>query len=194
MIKKNSLPVFLFLLFLNTLEAQVKYDREYRMSKEDVPQAALDFVREIDLTSKVKWYKEEGPDGDSVEAKTKIKSRKYNIDFDGEGLIEDIEVDIKPRELDPILHKKIKAYLDSNYQKPKICKAQIQVVGSRENLIKVLNYPESKENLNLITRYELEVTIKDQRRHHKMEFLFDPNGVLIRKTRIITKNTDNLDY
>ena len=192
--KQFTFSTFIFLLFFNGLEAQIKYEREYKIKRSEVPEMALDFVSEAGLSAKVKWYKEEGPDGDSFEAQAILKAKKYNVDFDANGQIEDVEVDIDGKTLDQALYGKINTYLKANYKKSKIRNVQIQYVGSRANLIQALVQTNNIERLDITTRYELIVNVKEQRSFRKFEFLFDEDGSLLRKTRVVVKNTDNLEY
>lgn len=191
---QHLFSILIFLLCFNGLEAQIKYEREYRVSKEEVPQLALDFIHAANLSEKVKWFKEEGHDGVSLEAKAKLNAKWYSIDFDPGGQIEDIEIDVDTKSLNETLRNSIATYLESNYKKSKIRKTQVQYVGSEANLLQVLKQAGKVEAIDIMTNYELTVNVKEKRSFRKMEFLFDEKGALIRKTKIVVKNTDNLEY
>lgn len=45
------------LLFPFVLKAQQKYDREYKMNSEMIPQAAKQFIDSIAKDLKIKWFK-----------------------------------------------------------------------------------------------------------------------------------------
>ena len=85
--------------YLNPTLSQVKYEKEIRLNKEAIPQAAIDFISSLSFSKKVKWYKEFGLDNTSIEAKTKHEEKKYSIEFTPEGILEDVEIKIKSAEI-----------------------------------------------------------------------------------------------
>jgi uncharacterized protein YxjI len=57
---------------------------------------------------KVKWYIEEGNDGNTFEAKVVYKRHRYSIEFSEEGQILDVEKKVKFSELSDEIQLKIK--------------------------------------------------------------------------------------
>ncbi|MEZ4934623.1 MAG: hypothetical protein R2788_21160 [Saprospiraceae bacterium] len=84
-----------FAICTNQIHAQVKYEKESRLKEKDVPSIALDFIDSLAVKKKVRWYLEEGFNRTSVEAKFKMDNRKYSIEFDTIGNLEDIEIQVK---------------------------------------------------------------------------------------------------
>lgn len=191
---KKELLLWVILVFqMPVLHAQLKYEREYRLDESQVPKQALDFIDSLKFFSKVKWYKEENLNKNSVEAKFKYESQKYSVEFDTSGVIEDIELQIQWDEIPSNTQNTISAYFKSNYDKHKVWKIQRQYVGSADSLLQIRS--KKTRNLeNIVIRYEIVAKVKKEKKHQKLELLFDKDGGLIQKSVIIFKNTDNLEY
>ena len=190
----NNLTHLLVLLIFVTTGAfsQEKYEKEYRIKTEVVPQGALEFIKSVGFSKKVKWYKEEGLTRNTIEAKTKHRGAKYSIEFNIAGEIEDVEYVIKWNDIPSLTRLNIDTFLDSIYQKMRLVKIQIQLTGNKEELLKALVKPEA--NLSVITKYEIVLKGKSDSRYELLEYLFSENGQMERKSKITLKNTDNLEY
>lgn len=192
--KKRIVLICIFLVCLCQIEAQVKYEKEYRLDRSKVPDIALDFVDQLRFDNKVKWYKEEGINKTSIEAKTKHRSKRYSVEFNSKGEIEDIEIKITQSEIPQTTAQNILEYLHANHQKIKICKIQLQLSGNSEWLIKSVVKQDFKDNPDITTRYEIVVRAKDNRKFRKLEYLFNHQGEMLSKAVIVLKNTDHLEY
>ncbi len=192
--KKRLVPIIIMIVLTNLIFAQTKYEKEYKLDKKEVPQSALEFIETLRFDSKIKWYKEEGIDKTSIEAKTKFHSKKYSIEFDNDGKIEDIEIEKKWKHLSETIKSSITEYLKDNYNKHKVCKSQIQFTGQSNNLIDAIVNKTFEKTIGITTNYEIVAEVKHKGRHQQMEFLFDSQGGIISKSIILPKNTDNLEY
>lgn len=180
-----------FFLLSSLVFGQTKYEKEYRLKLSSVPEEAQDFLKALGFNSKIKWYKEEGLASTSIEAKTEFNDKKYSIEFDSNGQIEDIEVEVEWKELPTATQTKICDYLTENHQKYKIEKIQIQYTGDSDNLIKkVTNSAEE----GITTHYEIIVKGKTNDNFQLLEYLFSDEGNMVKKSVIVFKNTDNLEY
>ena len=180
-----------FVLTFSDSFGQDKLEREFRIKEKDVPQPALNFITACSFTKKIKWYKEVGLTSTSVEAKTKSNAKKYSIEFDSLGQIEDIEINIKWKELPPATQKNIKSQLHAAYQKYKIRKIQIQYTGEEADLIDaVKNKPSDQIEIN----YEIVLKAKTNNEYQLLEYLFSEDGAILSKLNIILNNTDNLEF
>lgn len=186
------LYIFLLLILIATCttSAQDKYEREKRIKSRDVPELAIGFMEESNV-SKIKWYRETRIDGHSYEAKTKVSGRKYSIEFDSAGVIEDIEIEIKWEDISEEAQVGICSYLESFSEVFRIRKIQSQFTGSKRDLLSLLNKGSSTD---LKTAYELVADIKKEGERYKFEFLFSSQGELLSQSRIIDRITDNLEY
>jgi len=190
--KRLTLLIFLSLLFIQQALAQDKYEKESRIKRAEVPEKAVRFIDSAKLTKKLKWYEEQGLRLTTYEVKTCHNKSKYSIEFDASGSIEDIEIDRKWNEIPADTQSIINSFLDSIYQKKKIRKVQIQFTGSSDELHKMLTQPNS--TVTVTTKYEIVVKGKKNNEYEMVEYLFSDNGKMERRSKIILKNTDNLEY
>lgn len=186
----------LLLLTFSSLLAQVKYEKEYRLDPKLVPDSALRFVAELSFSKRIKWYKEEGLENVSIEAKTKSKrtGQKYSIEFSKEGAFEDVEIEIKWSEMPLLVQHRLCTYLDTSFKRYKIQKVQVQFTGTLpavKNKIKMRSIQPSTE---LNTHYELIAKVEKEGNYYQVEFLFNQEGDLVRQSILLSKNTDNLEY
>ena len=155
--------ILIFLVYwCPVLGQSKKYEREYRLDKKKVPQQALDYINAFPFDKKIKWYKEEGLNRSSIEAKTKFQSKKVSIEFNIKGVLEDIEVEIKKKELSAELAQAIDQYLSANYSKHKICKIQIQYTGDSKFLQKILSQTIINYDEELSIHYEIVAKVKQK--------------------------------
>lgn len=189
---KYSALIILMTFAATQLTAQYKYEKEVRIKERYVPQNARDFVDQMELRTKIKWYQEFGKDAFSFEAKTIQNGTRYSIEFSGEGVIEDVEIEVKSADIPYKALKKISDYLNDSHEKYLIDKIQVQYSGSEEA---VLAYLRKETTITgLVTRYEIVISTKEDGQYKLLEYLFSENGSFINCYDIVLKNTDNLEY
>lgn len=175
---------------LNLAFGQVKYEREYRLKSREVPKRALDFI-DVDLEIKqLKWYKEESFQGISIEAKFKIDKKKYSVEFDTLGQLEDIEVLVNKAELPASILKQINVTLSDNYKRFRIQKIQEQLKGD----VKYLYSIDSLRELGYVSGYELIIKGFSSDGGALYECFFDVKGKLISRNKIVLNSTEHLEY
>lgn len=191
--KRLTIPVILLVcIFYFDTNAQQKFERESRIRAEDVPPEALRFIETVDMKTRWKWYFEENLEGNSVEAKAKHKGKRYSVEFDVSGKIQDVEIEIDWQELDELVRKNISDELDSLFTRHKINKIQIQYYAESSILIAILNSetPASRARI----QYEIVVKGRTTGRPKLYELTFSDKGKLLESAEIIFRNTDNLEY
>ena len=188
----SAIVVFLMLVGNTHVMAQQKYEREVRIQATDVPADALNFVNSSPIDSKIKWYREINLNTTSIEAKTKYKRHRYSIEFSENGILEDIEVEIKVRDLNPEIIKKIRATIEKSLGDFKLEKIQLQYTGDRELLKTVFNTHPVPDALTV--KYELVISSKESGTFKRFELLFNEALELESTTEIITKNNINIEY
>lgn len=191
-ILKTILLISVLSFLTNVVFGQYKYEREYRIDESEVPVEALNFIAKTDIGQKVKWYKEEGFDNESLEAKTKFKGHKYSFEFDINGEIDDIEKEIKWKHIPKSVRKKISQFLDDQHDQVKHCKIQLQYTGAKKNLLLIPTNPDALESVEL--KYELVIKAKTDNEYNDYEYLFSDVGEMQKKSLIVSQNTDNLEY
>lgn len=172
--------------------AQQKYEREVRIQATDVPADALNFVNNSPIDSKIKWYREIGLDTNSIEAKTKYNGQRYSIEFSENGVLEDIEVEIKARDLEQTTFDSLKKTIENAYGDFKLEKIQLQYTGNPELLKTVFDTSPVPDAI--IIKYELVISSKESGTFKRFELLFNEALELESTTEIITKNNINIEY
>ncbi|MDA7717023.1 hypothetical protein N8834_00740 [bacterium] len=187
--------LFLFvsvLVFANQMLAQNKLEKEYRLPIKEVPVKAIAFVDSLEFKNKVKWYMEIGMQEKSVEAKASKDRQKYSIEFDIEGRLQDIEIEKKWMEIPSLVREKIVCYLDTIFKKNTIQKIQVQYSGTNKNLWSLLT--NQIKTVPYKIKYELIVKGSFLKERELYEFLFSEKGDFEKKTKIIFRSTDNLEF
>ncbi|MDD4108082.1 MAG: hypothetical protein PHH93_05115 [Prolixibacteraceae bacterium] len=180
-----------FILQINA-SAQQKFERESRLKPDNVPPEALQFIKAVEMNTRWKWYFEENLEGNSVEAKTKYNGRRYSVEFDTTGIIQDIEVETKWQEMDEHIRSNISESLDSLFTRHNIIKIQIQYSAEKPVLLAILNNKAEFSESRI--QYEIEVKGKETGRPKLYELTFTELGKLTDISEIIFRNTDNLEY
>lgn len=176
----------------NALQAQFKYEKESVISEFEVPESARELIAGVNNYERLVWYKEQSLDRYSFEAKLKIGGKKYSIEFDSTGLLEDIEILVKWKTLTAGPKLRISEYLNSSFQSWRVKRLQLQITGKLEDCLNYLN-GEANENV-LASNYEIIARIKSNRKHLVKEFLFDKSGKYINSRTLILDPIDNLEF
>ena len=140
----------------------------------------------------IKWYYEENQLGNSVEAKFKKDKKKYSVEFDTEGQIQDVEIKTNWESLPLKVQNQLNHDLDSCFSKYHINKIQVQYSGDKSILTKIIQNGNVQEPIT--TQYELIVSGRNEGEHKQCEVTLDENGNVISVVQIIHKNSDNLEY
>lgn len=195
----RTMPILLVLFFqliFHAAFAQVKYEKEFRLDKEEVPDSALLFLEGLNFEKRIKWYLEEGLQSVSIEAKTKSKvnGKKYSIEFSKSGSFEDVEIEIDWMLLPIPTQRGICNYLAGHFEKYKIQKIQVQFTGSIPKVQDKIRARSLQPDAQVMTHYELVAKVKKQDDVYRLELLFNQAGAFVRQARLVSKNTDNLEY
>lgn len=157
--------------------SQTKNEQEERVKLKVLPKAAIDVINELPKRCKrIRFYKETDGEKQSFEAKFKYKKQHYSLEFNTEGVIEDIEVIIEPDEIEDEKQSKIEDYLKAQFDKFQYIKIQKQYVYDRS--IKSVNFVNdvlSKQS-EVEVNYEIVAEVKSDSKREVAEFLFDRNG------------------
>lgn len=185
---------FLILLMLAGGEAfsQKKFEKEFRIQENDVPAAAIEFVGAMNLEGKIKWYKEQGYDRMSLEAKTKHQGQRLSIEFSEDGTFEDLEVQVRENEIPQEVFNTISNYFTKTYKRHKFRKIQIQYRGETE-LFKHF-FAQKEAPAALERRYEIIVSAKENGTYQMFEYLFSAQGKFLQQSVITLKPSDNIEF
>lgn len=185
----------LFSILLGSLTLSVfsqnKYEYEERVPPSVVPKPALDFIQAIPFNKKVKWYREQGLEDYTFETKTKYKKRKYSIEFNKTGQLEDVEIIVCKKDIEPKTYQAIKRYFEEQYDYHRIQKIQLQLTGdvkTLQNQIKNAHQDLPKGH------YEIVVKTKINGEYLMKEYLFSPKALPIKSVTIVLENTFHLEF
>lgn len=181
-----------FLIFSGQLFAQQKFEKESRIQPNEVPACALQFIHALPFEDKIKWYKEEGLDKVSIEAKFRSDKVRYSIEFDSLGKVEDVEIEIETEDIKCNSWKAIAAQLERDCSRYRISKVQKQYTGDAANLISLLSSDSVPSSIKL--RYEVVVACRQGRKVTPFEYLFSEEGELISISEIVFKSSSHLEY
>ena len=142
---------------------------------------------------RVRFYKETDSAKVSFEAKLKKDRLWYSIEFNDEGILEDIEILIKPIDVPNDTFAKIEGYLKKNFIKYRILRLQQQYSASNETLETTLK--NAFQNLILPSNnFELVVAGKKENGYLDYEILFDADGNFKHIRTSLPPNYDHVLY
>lgn len=175
-------------------QEQEKYEKEYRIGQDQVPQSALDYITKFNFNKKIKWYREESLIGASVEAKTKYQKQRYSIEFDTLGGLQDVEIKINFEDLNEAVQRSICDILSQEFDRYKLQKIQQQFSGSAKNILSYLKLQTNERLPNIKIQFEIVLAGKRASKVELYEYTFSEQGGLVSKSHIVLRNTDILEY
>jgi hypothetical protein len=192
MIKTRFIFLLLAVVVQSNSWAQNKFEKESRITRDAVHPQALQFIDSLQLTSRVRWYLEEGLTEKTIEAKFKKNKLRYSVEFDTLGRIQDVEVDVSWNDLALDLRSIIESSLEKNCSRHRIIKVQRQFSGKRNLLFLLINNAQISEELEV--KYEVIVRCRQENSVDLYEYLFSQTGFVLSVSRIIFKNSSHLEY
>lgn len=157
--------------------SQTKNEQEERVTLEVLPEAAIAVINELPKRCKrIRFYQETDGEKQSFEAKFKYKKQHYSLEFDTEGVIEDIEIVIEPNELEAAIKSKIDNYFEEHFDKFQYVKIQKQYVYYPSiQPVTFVNELLSKQS-HAEVNYEVIAEAKLNSKRELGEFLFGKSG------------------
>lgn len=191
--KNSCLVVCCFICFLGF--SQKKYEKESRISKDDFPEVALQiFNKHVQKAKRVRFYKETDSSKTSYEAKFKLKNKKYSVEFNEDGVLEDIEVNIDPNELLDTIKTQIVTFCKNKYQKYTIKKVQKQFFcDEAANANLVFKAALEDKDVSFIN-YEVVVWRSYKKEAGLVELTFSKKGKLLSERPFAQASYDHILY
>lgn len=192
--RKSKVICTFLILSVSIIGAQNKYEREFRIRKSQFPENALSYISEkLEDARRIRFYKETDSSKVSFEAKFKKDRLRYSIEFDEKGVLEDIEIEIKPVDIPDSSFSKITSDLSNRFSKYRIRKIQQQypnLNGDTETTVK-----NAFQNLMLPSiKYELIVAGKKSKSYEQFEILYDAEGRFEKLRKSLPPNYDHVLY
>lgn len=152
-----------------------KQEREQRIDKAQFPSPASELVEKIAGGSRIKYYQEVDGDMSSFEGKFKNNRKRYSVEFSEDGILEDIEIEVKSKEVPSNLWNSVSNQLDSICNRWRVEKVQEQYLPMDFSIDKLLDNIAASNYQYL----ELIVAFKEQRKIYRKELLVNTNGDII---------------
>ncbi|MEL6305173.1 MAG: hypothetical protein AAFQ20_10320 [Bacteroidota bacterium] len=192
--KSSYLICVLCLLWGILGTAQQKKERESRITRDEIPQNALELLNPyLEDAKRLRYYQESDGNKRSFEVKFKKGKLRYSVEFSPEGKLEDVEFLIKSADIPDETWANIQSTFQEKFSKTYVKKIQQQYPCEGKDEPEVLR--EAFQNLILpYIRYELVVAGKTQNHHRLYEILFDANGALLLLREFAPTNYDHVLY
>lgn len=174
--------------------AQNKYEREYRIKKSQFPEKALELIStKLEDARRVRFYKETDSTKVSYEAKFKKDRLHYSVEFDEDGVLEDVEILIKSIDIPDDSYSLMTKYLEKKFNRYRIRRMQQQYPVGADPIETTLR--NAFQNLMLPTiKYELIVSGKGDSGYEQFEILFNANGDFEKIRKSLPPNYDHVLY
>jgi len=190
-IKILMVTVCLCFQFVN---AQYKYEREFRIRKSQFPAVAISTIENNVIAAKrLKFYKE--TDSLKVSFKAKLKKDRlwYSIGFDKDGTLQDIEILIKSTDIPNDTYSMMESYLNNNFLKYRIKKIKQQYSSNNDSLEKT--FKNAFQNLILPSNnYKIVIVGKKEEGYIDYEIQFDAEGNFKKIRTSLPSNYDHILY
>lgn len=192
--KISFLAFVLLLIHISSTDvySQVKFEREYRIKKKDVPVNAQKFIDVTFTGERIKWYAEESQDGKTIEAKAKFDNHSFSIEFDLEGTLLDVEKAVLFENLELPIRQQINDSLTKRFGTYRVNKVQIQWKGQESTLSELIVSGRSSENYQ--QKYELIIETRTDHHFAAFEILFSEAVGLEKVLEIDLRNQNNMEF
>lgn len=192
---KHLLLIIILMLPIFATSQDKKIEKEEDIDREEMPEKAQQYLVEnlLEDINKLRHYHETDGDKESYEAKFRFNRHRFSVEFNEMGALEDIEVQVKKKDLKPEVLKNIENYLGQQHERFKIEKIQAQYLSKEEDSEKTMKRAE-KFDSNSPDHYELIVATKNKGKLKKYEMLFDANGIFENEREIIRNSYDYLIF
>jgi len=145
--KKSQFFIFILIFVPQLLFSQIKYEKESRIKRNDVPAKALNFIDTCFVAKNVYWvYETNLNNKHSIEAKTKHLGEKFSIEFDTLGNIQDVELDIEFVGIPEKQRLEIIKNIEKEFSKYKFKEIQIQWLGNHKAQFELIKTRKTSEN------------------------------------------------
>ena len=172
--------IVLLLWFHCHMQAQTKKEYEVRIDVTAFPDTAMAVLRAVPLKEKrLKYFKETNHDKVSYEAKFKFNRKRYSVEFNEAGQLEDIEITIKKSEIPKTALTAIEQYLNAHCDSHHFIKIQKQYPQTEPFTAQQVLKNALQNNNNGAVNFEIEVDLMTRKKHTAMEYLFNAKGSLL---------------
>lgn len=190
------LTLIVVVLICNQLTiGQTKNETELRIQHADLPLVTQSILKTLpEQTKRIRFYRETDGSKQSYESKFKYKKYWYSVEFDSLGKLDDIEVNIKKRELELPIETAINNYLNQNTEKFDIIKIQEQYLyDTKQTEVEFLTFI-LKNRAEILSNYEIIIAIKSEKSWTLKEFTFDSEGRVLNTRNLQQDSYEYINY
>lgn len=173
-----------------------KNEVEDSIERDEMPGKAIETLSEFwPNLNDISYFRQTDEETVTYEAKLEWQGKSYSIEFTTSGSIIDVEQLVEMGEIAPKAKRGIDQYLQQQFEKVRITRLQRQFIADDEDGIDDIDFiddilEEDKEDY--IIRYELEVEGRSGSRIGAFELLFDRNGDIMQRRKIVRRSLDNI--
>lgn len=181
----RQLIFFILISGISALNAQeVKQEYEKKINPQQMPAEALNYIENLKIEKqKMRYYKEIDGAVTSFESKFRSKGYLYSVEFNENGKLEDVEVEVSKHEMSSVI-KSIEAYLNTAFERHKIEKIQAQY---QPNSNFINSAPSNPDGWELII-----ATKNTTNKLERFEMTFDQNGNFLKSREVVRQPYDFL--
>jgi hypothetical protein len=194
---------YLTFLFFSTLlltsfplvSAQdIKDENEKSINREDMPTSSLAMINRFwNKEKKVDFYRQNNGEMISYEAKLEWNGHQYSIEFDSEGSLINVEQLIDFKDIPVASQNTITEELSKQYTRFRFTRIQRQYSAEEaDDRDEILEDVIDEDYEDLIIRFEIVVDAQNKAVMGSFEWLFDEQGNMIQKRRIVRRSLDNI--
>lgn len=166
--------------FSHAQSQDTKLEKEERIKSQYFPADAVKWVKLFADGKRIKYYREYDGERISYEAKFRKNRQRYSMEYSKEGVLEDVEIEVKKRKIEKTEWEKIQQHLDSTADRWRVEKIQQQYLMPQEGYGKLKKQIEIQEYQYL----EMLVAFKEKRKIYRKELLFNRKGELISERKV----------
>jgi len=182
---KKGILLFILCIVFQIGSSQVKNEKEERIQLSKFPNTAQELINMLpNQCKRLRFYKETDGTKESYETKFKYKKKRYSLEFSNSGIIEDIEVTIKVKELPKDQKLKLLSYFENTFKSYKFIKIQKQFVYNVSKSASDFVNDVLSQSSQLAYNLEIIAEVKTDGKRDIKEFTFDPNLKYV-KSRIL---------
>ncbi|MGS2725456.1 hypothetical protein ACU8DI_02525 [Psychroserpens sp. BH13MA-6] len=175
--------------------SQTKNEKEARIEMNAFPEYSKTVISQTPKNAKrQRFYYETDGDKTSYESKFKYNGHWHSVEFNQSGILEDVEIQIKQKEVPIKIFQHIETYFKTHSDKYDIVKIQEQYVfqpqDSLSEFIEDIYYDINKLSPN----YEMIVALKKNKSWKLQEVTFDAHGNFIRTRNLVPESYEYIMY
>ena len=185
---------FLFTSFTLVSAQDIKDENEKSINREDMPTSSLAMINRFwNKEKKVDFYRQNNGEMISYEAKLEWNGHQYSIEFDSEGSLVNVEQLIDFKDIPVASQNTITEELSKQYTRFRFTRIQRQYSAEEaDDRDEILEDVIDKYYEDLIIRFEIVVDAQNKAVMGSFEWLFDEQGNMIQKRRIVRRSLDNI--